>query len=137
MLKIKIGDTWAETNGLEIPVTLKSPLTFEGKRVSGSFLFNFNVPYTSALKQEAKFIHRPSSNNSKPGKLPFYLELGPLKFAGECTLQQVSDKVAEISAPINTGNLASLLKEINMSDVDMGGLRLEAGLNRAVGHSIR
>ena len=29
MLKIKIGDTWAETNGLEIPVVLRSPVFSE------------------------------------------------------------------------------------------------------------
>lgn len=129
MLKVKIGSTWIESQGLEIPVTLKSPLPFEGKRVSGSYIFNFSIPYTDALKKEAKYIHRPSSNNLKPGKLPFYIEQGPLKFTGECTLIYVDENTLEISALINTGVLAALLKETNMTDVDMGGVRLEDDLD--------
>lgn len=123
MLQLKIGNTYVATKDLEISVILKSPLPFEGKRVSGSYIFNFQVPYTDALKQEAKYIHRPASKNGKPGKLPFLLTQGPLKYAGFCTIKQVSEKTVEVSAPINTGNLAALLGDLKMSDVDMGGVR--------------
>lgn len=131
MLKVKIGSTWIESQGLEIPVTLKSPLPFEGKRVSGSYIFNFSIPYTDALKKEAKYIHRPGSNNPKVSKLPFYLEQGPIKYRGECSINSISDQTVEISALINTGVLVKLLKETKMADVDLGGLRIETGLLRA------
>ena len=132
MLKIKIGSTWLETKGLEIPVTLKSPLPFRGKRVAGSYIFNISIPYTAALKKEVGYIHRPSSNNPRPGKLQFYLEQGPIKYAGECTLKDVGNNTAEVSALINTGVLAALLKETNMSDVDMGGARVEPDTLRTI-----
>ena len=37
----------------------------------------------------------------------------------------MDENTLEISALINTGVLAALLKETNMTDVDMGGVRLE------------
>lgn len=130
MLKIKIGTTRIEASELEIPVTLRSPLFMNNGRMAGSYIFNFSVPLTDALKSEIDYLHRPASFNGPAVKRPFYLEQGPLKYVGECSVKAIKDGIVEISAPINTGSLAALLKDVKMSDVPLGGLRVETGLNR-------
>ena len=73
MLKVKIGSTWIESQGLEIPVTLKSPLPFEGKRVSGSYIFNFSIPYTDALKKGSKVHSRPVQQQFKARQIARFI----------------------------------------------------------------
>ena len=125
MLKIKIGSTWAETRETEIPVTLRSPLFLDNGRIPGSFIFNFNLPHTPAMKEETGFIHRPARFGAKPQKKPFYLEYGPLKYKGSCTIENADEKTIEVSAPIETGDLAVDLKTKKLNEIDLGGVRGE------------
>jgi len=123
MLKIKIGSTWIDTQGIEIPVKLTSPLFLTDGRIMGSRLFNFTVPLTEPLRAETGYINRPGRYGKPVINKAFYLEFGPLKFEGTCKIVEVSKTSIEVSCPINTGNLAQLLKGIKMADVDMEGDR--------------
>ena len=136
MLKIKIGSTWAETRDTEIPVTLRSPLFLDNGRIPGSFIFNFNLPHTPAMKAETGFIHRPARFGAKPQKKPFYLEYGPLKYSGTCSIENADEKTIEISAPVETGSLAGMLKTMKMHNVGMGGMRVRPANNLTFNFSL-
>jgi len=128
MLKIKIGNTYAQTQGIEVPVTLRSSLFLDEGRIPGSYIFNFILPYTPELQQELGFIHRPNRSGEQILSRPFLLERGPLKYAGTCKVVKTTDKTVEISCPIETGDLAGILKAVNLPDLDLGGDRpLEQG----------
>lgn len=129
MLKIKIGSTWAETQDAEVPVTLRSPLFLDDGRIPGSFIFNFSLPNTPAMKDEIDYLQRPARHGSKPQQKPFYLEAGALKFYGTCSIVNASDTSIEVNAPINTGSLASILKEMTMRGIDMEGDRVAPKYN--------
>lgn len=124
MLKIKIGSTWADTKEAEVPVTLRSPLFLDDNgRIPGSFIFNFSLPNTPAMKAEIDYLHRPARYGSKPQQKPFYLEAGAMKFFGTCSIVNANDSTIEVNAPVNTGSLAAILKEMTMRGIDMGGER--------------
>lgn len=120
MLKIKIGDTWAETNGLEIPVVLRSPVFSEGK---GSFIFNFSVPATDEMKKELSFFHRPGAAGANTIKKPMVLSYGALRYAGTATITAASDDTYEVSCPVENSDLAGLLKGVKLPEIDLGGVR--------------
>jgi hypothetical protein len=132
MLKIKIGSTWIDARDLDIPVTLRSPLFLQNGRIPGSYVFNFQVPLTQALKAEIGYRNRPASGAGKLLNKTFYLELGPLKYSGDCSVKATGETTAEISAPINTGSLAALLKSTKLTEIDLGGLRESESTERLV-----
>jgi len=123
MLRIKIGSTWANTKDALIPVTLCSPLFLSDGRIPGSYLFNFTLPLDEPMKAETGYVHRPSRYGTALIKRDFFLDFGPLKFYGTAKVTQASETEVEVSCPINTGNLSSLLKELTMPDINLGGVR--------------
>ena len=123
MLRIKIGNTWANTKEVLIPVTLCSPLFLSNGRIPGSYLFNFTLPLDEPMKAETGYVHRPSRHGTALIKRDFFLDFGPLKFYGTAKITQASETEIEVSCPINTGNLSSLLKELTMPDINLGGVR--------------
>lgn len=120
MLKIKIGDTWAETNGLEIPVVLRSPVFSEGK---GSFIFNFQLPATPAMKKEMGYFHRPGRLGSNSISKPLLLTFGLLRYAGTANVVSTSEDEYEVSCPIDNSDLAMLFKSKKLNELDLGGIR--------------
>jgi hypothetical protein len=123
MLKIKIGNTWVDTQNIEIPVKLTSPLFLKNGRILGSRIYNFTLPLTEELKAEIGYLHRPGKYGKPIATREFYLEYGPLKFVGTSKIVEASSNNIEVSCPVNTGDLVQILKSLNMSDVDLGGVR--------------
>ncbi|MDD4515413.1 hypothetical protein [Massilibacteroides sp.] len=121
-LKIKIGDTWAETNGLEIPVVLRSPVFSGGK---GSFIFNFQLPATPAMKKELGYFHRPGRFGSNSISKPLLLTFGLLRYAGTANVVSTSEYEYEVSCPIDNSDLAMLFKSKKLNELDLGGIRNE------------
>lgn len=126
MLQLKIGNTYVDTLNLEIPVVYRNPLFSEGK---GSYLFNFSLPATDSLKKEFEFFHRPGRSGSSTIKRPLELRYGPLKFSGTAIVKQAGHLSYEVSCPIENGELAHMLKEKKLSEIDLGGVR-EANVGR-------
>jgi len=120
MLELKIGNTFVEYRDIQIPVVLRSPLFSEGK---GSYLFNFSLPASDALKDEFGYFHRPANYGSSSIKKPLVLKYGPLVYSGTATITEADERTYEVSCPVDNGELAQLFKSMKLSDIDLGGVR--------------
>lgn len=120
MLQLKIGNTYVDYREIEIPVVWRSPLFSEGK---GSYLFNFSLPASDALKLEFGHIHRPGRYGASSVKKPLSIKYGPLNFSGTATVTEADSQTYEVACPVDNGELAQLLKSMSMKDIDLGGVR--------------
>jgi hypothetical protein len=121
MLTIKIEDTYVEyPDDVDIPMVLRSPLLNEGK---GSYIFNFTLPATDAIKKVLDYYHRPGRHGDIKVSKKVAVEFGPLKYYGKAEISEADDDSYEISCPINSGDLSSLLKEATLKGLDLGGDR--------------
>ncbi|MBW6491857.1 MAG: hypothetical protein K0B15_11765 [Lentimicrobium sp.] len=123
-LKLKIGESFVDTDDLEISVVLRSFL-FENK---GSYLFNFTLPATESLRKEFSNFHRPSRSGPASIIKKLDLSFGLLRFTGNATISQANKEAYEISCPIDSGDLAAVLKSKLLSDIDLGGHRQESSI---------
>lgn len=123
MLSLKIGNTYIETSGIEIPVTLRSPLFSMNDNDNGSFIFNFSLPATDALKNEFGYFHRPGRYGQAFVRKSLTLKFGPLQFSGTAKIVKADNNIYEISCPVDNGNLAQLFKSKKLNEVDLGGVR--------------
>lgn len=120
-LKLQIGSTLADLrDDVDIPVVLRSPLFADGK---GSFIFNFRLPATPAIKAEMGNFHRPGSLGAAYISKEMILEFGPLKFRGTATISEADEENYEVSCPVDAGDFASLLKQAKLTGLDLGGDR--------------
>lgn len=121
-LRITLGSTAVDTSDADIPVVLRSPIfpTDAGK-IPGSFIFNSTFPYTNDLKLEFKHAHRPARNGHPTFKYPFQLSFGVLHYAGTATITELSDAQIELSMPVDTGDLNTILKKYKLADLSLGG----------------
>lgn len=129
MLQLKIGNTYVSTKDIEIPVVLRSPLFSEGK---GSYLFNFTLPATDALKEEFSYFHRPGRSGASYIKKALDLKMGQLHYTGTATITEAGPRSYEVSCPIENGDLASLFKTMKLTELDLGGLRESESSERLV-----
>lgn len=120
MLQLKIGNIYVDYREIEIPVVWRSPLFSEGK---GSYLFNFSLPASDALKLEFGHIHRPGRYGASSVKKPLSIKYGPLNFSGTATVTEADSQTYEVACPVDNGELAQLLKSMSMKDIDLGGVR--------------
>lgn len=140
MLTIKIGDTLVDyRDDVDIPIVLRSPLFAEGK---GSFIFNFQLPATDALKKELDYFHRAGRAGAAYIEKPLKLEFGPLKYSGVASISEADEDTYELSCPVDAGDLASILKETTLRGLDLGDaqitettLSVKASSNNAYAYS--
>lgn len=120
MFELKIGNTFVDTAGIEIPVVLRSPLFADGK---GSYMFNFTLPASDELKKEFSHFHRPGGNTAPYLRRELSLKMGPLHYTGTATITTAGPRAYEVSCPIENGDLAAILKETKLTELDLGGVR--------------
>jgi hypothetical protein len=119
-LSLKLGSVNVSTSGADIPVVLRSPIfqTTENN-IPGSFIFNFTLPFTNELKSELSFGHRPARKGKQSVQKPFELRFGPLFYSGTATVTEMSEESIEISMPVDTGDIARVLKNSTLKDLNL------------------
>lgn len=121
MLRLTLGSTPVDISNADIPVVLRSPIfPDDNGKIPGSFVFNFKVPFTNELKQELRYIHRPSKKGKPVIKKPFNLRFGVLNYSGTALVTQVNSSVLELSMPVDTGDFNMVIKELKLKDLDLG-----------------
>ncbi len=111
-----IGNTPVSVSD-NLPIVLRSPV-FNDNGTPGSFIFNFKVDLSNALKQELGFINVPSSKN-KVFKQSVRLISGHLNFEGVANFQYADDKSIEIALPVENGLLSTILKEFSLKELPL------------------
>ena len=119
MLSLSIGSTLVDTQAASIPVVLRSPVFTEDGKIPGSFIFNFTLPLTDALKQELAHAHRPARKGKPTWQHPFTLNFGVLHYQGTANITGINATQVEVNMPVDTGDLALLLKDKTLKDLDV------------------
>lgn len=118
MLEITIGITQVDyTDEIDIPIVLRSPLFSEG---AGSFIFNFSLPATDPIKKELEYFQRPSRSGAAYIEKSIQIKFGPLTYSGKASISEADDHTYEVSCPIQSGDLANLLKDAKLTSLDLG-----------------
>lgn len=117
--------------GINLPLVMRSPLfaTSENK-IPGSYIFNTLFPATEILRSIFNQAHRVQRHGRATAELPYIINDGSLRFAGNSIVTEASKDNYEISFKIDNGDFAGKIAGKTLKDLDLGGdITMTKGLN--------
>ncbi len=115
--KIFIGSTPADLE-TSLTVIMRSPV-FNEDDIPGSYVFDFSVTLTPALKKEINFSNLPGASDFVFEKT-VQIVAGAFNIIETGTLKTTADNKIDISMPINNSVLKQVLGDKKLPELDVG-----------------